>query len=384
MKKHLPIIAAWLISGFPCSVSSQHVLEGELNMYRPYDIIVKQQVSYKDPGRTGPNVLWDFSALSVENDAYELSYTTDNDTIITGTEHLTRYHYTLQNDSLLLWGFDSPTTQVKNIQPELLLKFPVNYGETSQSCYYTHGKYGNRLEVDLMGTIETTADAFGMMILPDKDTLRNVLRTRTLKYIAEETVPISKRYYDKTETPLQIHPDSIAKRLNTDSLLFITETFRWYEKGYRYPIFETIRSWEQHNESEAYHFLNTAFFYPPQEHYYLDEDEANRELLENREQEAGGSDGSNTPSDPWTELSYNIYPNPVTAILAIEIYLPQTAHIHIQLRNTMGLILLEEEKGSHPVGTCDFQSDLSAIPVGNYVLDIWLNEHLVSEIIMKR
>jgi hypothetical protein len=373
-----------LFIGFPCLISAQHALEGELNMFRPYDIIIKQQASYKDPGRTGASVLWDFSKLNVENEAYELYYSTDNDTTVTGTEHLTRYHYTLQNDSLLLWGFDSPTTQVKNIQPELLLRFPVNYGDTSQSHYYTHGKYGNRLEVDLMGTIETTADSYGMMILPDKDTLRNVLRTRTLKYIAEETVPITKRYYDKTEAPLQIPPDSIDKRLSTDSVLFVTETFRWYGKGYRYPIFETVRSWEQHAGEQPYQFQNTAFFYPPQEHYYLDEDEANRALLENQEQEENGEAGNNTAADPWAGLSYNIYPNPTTALLAIELYLPQTAGIRLQLRNTMGLILAEEEKGSHTAGIHDFQLDLSSAPVGNYVLDIWLNEHLVSEIIMKR
>jgi len=221
-------------------LGAQLGLQSQLNMPRANDLIIKQQVEYKDPGRSGEEVLWDFSRLKVVNDAYELAYSTPNDTIITGMEHLTQYHYVLQNDSLLLLGFDNPTTHLHNIQPEVLLKFPFQNGDITGSYYYGHGKYGNRLEMDVMGTTQTVADACGMMILPSKDTLKQVLRTHTIKYIAENTVPISDSYYEKLKSPLVISTDSIDRRLATDTVLFVVETFRWYEKGYRYPIFETV------------------------------------------------------------------------------------------------------------------------------------------------
>jgi hypothetical protein len=359
--------------------SAQYILQSSLNGFRPDDVIIKQQVSYKDPGRTGANVLWDFSQLEVENDEYELLYSTENDTVITGMEHLTQYHYTLQNDSLLLWGFDNQTTKLHNVQPELLLKFPVNYGDTVNSYYYAHGKYGNRLELDAMGTIETGADSYGMMILPNKDTLKHVLRTHTIKYIAEDTRPISYSYYDKLESPLFITGDSIDQRLASDSVLFVVETFRWYEKGYRYPVFETVRSWEQHRSNEDYEFLATAFFYPPQEHYYLDNDEENLAILENEANE------DTVIIDPWEGLTYNLYPNPVKTNLDVEMYLPKNANtIRIQLRSTMGLIVSDKNLGARPEGTYSFQVDMWTVPVGNYVLDIWLDDHLISEILMKR
>jgi hypothetical protein len=376
MKIMKKIVIFWLL-GIPGMLSAQHTLQSDLNGFRADDVLIKQQVSYKDPGRTGANVLWDFSQLTVINDEYELSYSTDNDTVITGTEHRTRYHYALQNDSLLLWGFDNQTTKLDNVQPELLLKFPVNYGDTVQSYYYAHGKYGNRLELDAMGTTETGADSYGMMILPNKDTLKQVLRTHTLKYIAKEKRPISDRYYDKLEFPLVISPDSIDRRLATDSALFVTETFRWYEKGYRYPVFETLRSWEQHRGKRKKHeFSATAFFYPPQEHYYLDDDEENSALLdENKE----------VIVDPWEGLTYNIYPNPVKTYLDVEMYLPKSAdNIRVQLRSTMGMMVVDKNHGYHPEGTYHFQLDLVTLPVGNYVLDMWLEDHLVSTIIMKR
>jgi hypothetical protein len=354
---------------------AQHRLEASLNMFRAGDVIIKQQVKYKDPGRTGENVLWDFSWLTIENDEYELLYSTDNDTIITGTEHLTQYHYSLQNDSVFLWGFDNQTTRLHNVQPELLLKFPFNYGATIRSHYYAHGKYGNRLELDAMGTIETKADSYGMMILPNKDTLKHVLRTHTLKYIAEASKPISYQYYDKLESPLFISPDSINQRLATDSVLFVVETFRWYEKGYRYPVFETVRSWEQQRNNSDYDFINTAFFYPPQEHYYLDDDEENLSILANEE---------DAPIDQWKGLTYNIYPNPVKTNLYVEMYLPKPATIRLQLRNTMGLIELDKNYGYYLEGICRFQLDMWSMPIGNYVLDMWLNDYMVSQIIMKR
>jgi hypothetical protein len=366
----------------PATIQAQHILQSGLNMFRANDVLIKQQVSYKDPGRTGANVLWDFSQLDVVNDEYELFYSTENDTIITGMEHLTLYHYSLQNDSLLLWGFENQTTKLKNKQPELLLHFPVAYGDTVGSYFYGHGKYGNRLELEAMGSIETATDAYGMMILPDKDTLKQVLRTRTLKVIAKESKPISETYYVKDTAQIVFPLDSIQYHLTNDSVLFMVETFRWYEKGYRYPVFETVRSWEQYPAGDASEFLATAFFYPPQEHYYLDDDEENLAVLDSLENE---SNASNTVIDPWQGLSYNIYPNPVkSAPLEVELYLPQPATIHVQLRSTMGMIALDSNKGYHSEGTCSFQLDTYTLPVGNYILDIRLNEKLISEVIMKR
>jgi hypothetical protein len=366
-----------LLWGFPAFLPAQHSLQSRLNMFRPEDAIVKQQVEYKEPGRTGANVLWDFSRLNVVNDEYELIYSAYNDTVITGTEHLTNYHYALQNDSLLLWGFENQTTKLRNVQPELLLKFPFHYGDTTSSYYYAHGKYGNRLELDAMGSLETVADSYGMMILPSKDTLKHVLRTHTLKYIAEDTRPIDDNYYEKMEHPLNLSSDSIRYRIQNDSAVFVVETFRWYEEGYRYPVFETVRSWEQYSDTADYEFLATAFFYPPQEHYYRAEDADNLSLLASE---------SDSVADPWAGLSYNLYPNPVKNVnLNVEIYLPKSAQrVLVQLRSTMGLIISDQNLGAYSEGMLNFQVDTWHLPVGNYILDIWLDEKLISEIIMKR
>ena len=81
---------------------SQHVLRSELNHFRPGDEIIKQQVEYKNPGRSGENVLWDFSKLDVINDAYRLTYSGYEGVWAIGMEKNTNYYYTQYNDSLLL------------------------------------------------------------------------------------------------------------------------------------------------------------------------------------------------------------------------------------------------------------------------------------------
>ena len=367
------------------SLNAQNSLQSKYNMFRAGDEIIKQQVEYKDPGRAGENVLWDFSKLASVNDEYTLLYDTYNDTVIVGTEHLTQYRYTLQNDSLLLWGFENRSTRLINRRPELLLKFPVNFSGKSKSHYYAHGKHGNRLELEAMGTIETEADAYGMMVLPDKDTLKQVLRTRTIKYIAETSRPISESYFQKENHPEFVPDDSIALRLQTDSVIFVVETLRWYEKGYRYPVFETVRSWEQHhNKGRKYEFLATAFFYPPQAHYYLDDDADNLSLFDTGHAETD-SISDNPDINPWKGLTYNFYPNPVIANLEIEIYLPRQAnHVRMQLTDKIGRSVWEKRYRNWEEGIHSTQIIMSPFVRGEYVLDMWFDGYQVGAKILKK
>ena len=367
-----------------CWIFPQHRLESHLNMFRQGDEIIKQQVEYKDPGRSGENVLWDFSRQVLVNEAYRVNYFEtprgasgeEAPVFISGREHRTSYNYSLENDSLLAWGFRNASTLVENSQPELLLRFPVTFGDSTRHYFYGHGKSGNRLELDIMGRTTTKADAYGMMILPNGDTLKHVLRTRTLKIISETVKPITREYGEKHRNPPYILPDSIDLRIREDSVLFILETFRWYEKGYRYPIFETVRSWERHKAKPEYEFLSTSFFYPPQEHYYLEEDEENLALV---------LEGEEENRDPWEGLTYNVFPNPVTTVATVELYLPRPVQaMRVQLRSILGDILIDEQKGSFQPGVCSFSLEAYTLPRGNYILNIWLDDKLIEQVLLKR
>jgi hypothetical protein len=66
-------------------------------------------------------------------------------------------------------------------------------------------------------------------------------------------------------------------------------------------------------------------------------------------------------------------------------YLPKAAgNIQVQVRNTTGLFVLNESKGGRSAGIYTLQVLMYSVPTGNYILNIWLDEHLISEIILKR
>lgn len=368
---YITFLVLW---GIPGILSAQNILKSELNSFHAGDIIIKQQVEYKDPGRSGEDVLWDFSRLNVINDRYELTYSAFNDYIITGTEHSNNYYYGTVNDSLFSLGYDNPTTRLYGIQPELMLHFPVNYGDSVSKYFYAHGKHGNRLELDAFGKTITRADAHGMILLPSGDTLKQVIRIHTIKYLYEDTRPIGKEYYVKQKTPLHISPDSINQRFSTDSLCFVLETFRWYARGYRYPVFETIRSGET---------LVTAFFFPPEEQYFETEDEANIAERQRMMEEENTISPSN---NPWEGMTYNIFPNPVVSDLQFELFLPHSCNnVRIQIRSQMGLVYMDETKGAYPQGINHFSFNVNHLSTGNYVLDFWLDGYLIhGSVIMKR
>jgi len=347
-------------------------------MMRAGDEIVKQQVEYKDPGRSGENVLWDFGKLKTQNDEYKLTYSGRNGKIA-GTEHRTMYYYSLSGDSLFCHGFENPTTLMTDERPELLMKFPVKYGDSTFCCYNGNGRYCDRLKIGAMGTVTGKADAYGMMILPDGDTLKNVIRVHTVKTIAENTGPL---FYHDLADPVKTYvtDDSINYRLANDTVLLGVETYRWYVKGYRYPVFETVKSiTDRHGEERT--FFDTAFYYPPQEHYYLENDPENLALLkEDADAETGGPQNTG----PWAGLTYNFYPNPAVTNLEVEMYLPRTAHVRMQLTNRPGQVVWSRDFGIWREGINTAQIFVSPFPTGEYVLNMWVEDYMIGEIIMKK
>jgi len=366
--------ACLLLLGILCIAPARGQLKSELNMFRSGDLIFKQQVEYKNPGRSGESVLWDFSRLTSIDDSYTLEYSTPDSIVIAGSEHHTRYYYSLSGDSLLCHGYENATTLMVNERPELLLRFPVAYGD-STFCYYNgNGKYCDRLEVSAMGTVSSKADARGMMILPDGDTLKNVLRVHTVKKIAYGTKPL---FFHGENAPYTfVSNDSIGYRLASDSLLMELDTYRWYTEGYRYPVFETVKSITNKHGQES-EFFNTAFFYPPQDHYYLETDPENKKIVE--------AQNKGKKEDPLAGSTFNAYPNPMGSTLEVEVFIPVEAKIKVQVRSVVNKsVYINENKGKFAPGSHHFQFNVSKLPQGYYLINIWADNYLLSETLLKQ
>ena len=356
------------------SLSAQHSLQSELNFPRAGDEIVKQQVEYKDPGRSGENVLWDFSKLNAVNDEYTLSYSEPvaiNDSmyimgldtilmknlseerLLIGTEHNTMYYYYLTANRMWVLGHENPTTLLQYTRPLFVCAYPMQYQDSCKYDYQSKGLYSSTVPFTSDGEVQMSADAYGMMILPSGDTLRNILRTHAVQTI--------RQVFQTGDSLKAEHHSSV-------------ETCKWFSKGYRYPVFETIQTSVVTDGTENVNF-ETAFFFPPQEQYYPEEDPENAALREEKT--------DNVP-DPWAGLTYNIYPNPVETNLEVEVYMPKEGQVRMQLTDRSGGVVWKRSYGKWNEDVHSAQIFMSPFTKGDYVLNMLFDDYLVGEKILKK
>lgn len=371
---------------FPLSVFSQFSLESSSTLPRANDTIVKQCVEYRDPGRSGANVLWDFSELELLDDAYTISYGQIGDSL-TGTEHRTTYYYGVSGDSLFFHGYEKNTTWMKYVRPELLLKYPVHYGDSLQSYYQGLGKYCTDLSLDVMGTTDVKADAYGFMVLPSGDTLRHVLRVRSFKRMAEGSDILDLRRFERSLLSPLLPIDSIDCRLSNDTAILEIETFRWYALGYRYPVFETVRGVTVKNK-ESKEFFAFSFFYSPQEHAYLSDDMVNLALLSveevrSRVEKKSVSYDGNENSLGRDILNYNVYWETSDETVRLDYRLSGDAEVAVYLYGMQGRTLVVCPVKNYPDGFYSQEFDFLEMDSGQYLLLMVVNGKRYTEKIIK-
>lgn len=335
------------------SLKAQNTLYKSENAPRPGDKIIKERISYFDPGEKGDKKIWYFDHLTTEKELYELRYS-GNDSLLTGHEHLTFYRYQMQGDSLLITGMENRTMIQKSYLPELSVKYPFRFGDRFESYFYNVGEYQHNLDLTVSGKSIVEADAEGMLIIGE-DTLENILRVHTLrKSVSEIKIPeCSYMSEDSVTAKLRSHPDSIDYRIANDTLVILTDTYRWYAAGYRYPVFETIENKLIRNGKEEPHF-RTAFYYPPDEQYYtLPEDMENLSRREKIEAEklAAKDSSENESVIPKSKISeYKLSGNKAGGDLILEYTLTESADVEIALCNAQGQLLKMYPKETQQAG----------------------------------
>jgi hypothetical protein len=324
-------------------LNAQPSLQHLYNAPRVGDHIVKQQVEYKDPGRAGENVVWDFSYLELINDEYYLDYDSILGIYLTGTEHYTIYYHILTDTALWIDGFENPVNLAKYSKALLKDVYPLNYGDSIEQEYALDGIFSGRRPFAVFGQLKIKADAHGMLVLPSGDTLRKVLRVKT------EQISLS------------------------DSS--VLENYRYFARGFRYPVFEIVRD-------KRDNFATAFFFPPPQDEFFETPDSANQNLLAMDSVEL---ENIQYQQNPWEGMYYNLSPNPVIDNMLFEIYLPKSVNnLRVQITHKNGVSVYNQNKGSFPEGLNAIWLNLSNLSFGNYLLDFWLDGYLVSgSIILK-
>lgn len=317
------------------------------NFFRHGDRIIKQQVEYVDPGRSGKQIIWDFSRLNTINEKYKLVYfhpDKEDTTRFVGMEHQTRYRYELKRDTLWMTGYANRLTEMNYDSAEAQLRFPFRYGDSLRTIFSGKGLYCQKVDLIAKGETTATVDAQGMLITPENDTLKNVLRVHRLRNYTE------------------IDVDSARMRL---------ETYSWYALGYRYPVFETVKSWVIKGDSTMEHF-GTSFYFPIKNLAELAEDPTN-EAIRNNEANANN-----------VLLRCTTWPNPVENDLTVNYELSQDARVSFRLCDVSGRPWVSLPEKVLSAGNQQELIPMSGLPGGDYALYVTVDGYVKRVKVIKR
>lgn len=349
------------------------------------DSLIKQQIEYVDPGKPGKNITWDLSQAQVIREEYPIIYSSPkliedsiyvigNDTIlkryVPNTEYFikkeygTMYYYQFKNDTISLIGHENPTVRLRYTEPLMECVFPLNYNDEFLSPYLLEGVYSNSSKILSSGNIKIKADAYGKIILPEGDTISPVLRVKTT-----QTICRSMRS--------SIYKDSIRPNVQDK----VIETYKWYAKGYRYPVFETV-----HNIINDTLFFGTSFLFPPRQHTYTDIKDITRSDSLNRSWDIDKKNKSkNKDSETYqdgigrdmSERNYEVFPNPTDSYLNIKYAITKPSRINISLYTEDGRLALKIEKDLSASGSYSEIIDFRDLLKGNYLLQITENKRII-------
>lgn len=373
---------------FPVFVQAQ-LITPTLSLPRQGDRLLKHRVTSCDPGKQGHEQVWDFSDIELQDANYELSYTAQGADTIIGTEHQTMYYYHTSGDSLFCLGYENPTTLIAYQKPELLVVFPVFPNCSATDYFDASGAYCDQLNIRLRGKSTITADASGILILPEGDTLHKVLRIYTEKLIHQRIMPITSAHDSLCvgSRSFTLDCDSIEYLLNNDSIHLKTETWRWYAEGYRYPVLETVNS-TIYKFGTIHNHFTTSFVYLPQEQYYgLAHDGDNqqqRQLIaeERREREWKSMANGGEHINSGNIADYNLR-KIEDGNLLLRYRLQQSCVVSWMLYDLQGRQLTTVHRGNQIVGEYLETISISQYPKGEYLLRINLGEQAYTEKIFK-
>lgn len=377
------LISPWFCT-FGILLHAQTALQKETFLPRGGDVIVKQELQYKSPGREGKSVVWDFSELSpLDTESQERLYgKIDSSLICLGRDG--GYKYKLSGDSLFCIGHQNSTQRIDYLLPALNRIYPMNYRDSIHSLYYGEGMYSQVLPIVVFGETTIRMDAEGVLMLPGDIRINNVLRVRETAHVGQRlsSSPAIYSHGDRS----RYSTDSLVYHLRNDSVTWQVTTYKWYAPGYRYPVFETVHTGIIESGNLRPHF-NRSYYFPPQSRDYLMDDPANENILAaiQMREDAWKQGSPNQGGDriPGKEnYAYNFFIDP-NGHLCVEYCLDDPCSVEILLNAMAGYNIWRQSLSEKSRGMHTATYDTSSLPPGTYLLSLVINGKIHTEKIQK-
>ena len=366
-----------LLAAIPTAIHAQII--NFQNTYRQNDLLTGRQVDFPHFNSDGTGLIWDISEWmdSNNNDDYTVKYDAVvgmDDRFTAVTEQDTRYTYKLDDNSLLVCGFENRIAKINYDQPECYLRFPMFYGDSIEGYFHGLGRYCDRLSLRHYGRYKTRVEGIGCIVVADGDTLKNVICLHTERIMSTQLSDITQ--YGNLP---KYSEDSIARHLITDTTLIRTNIFRWYANGYRYPIIETRTRYDGTGENLL---ASAAYFYPPSAQALINNDPANEQT---RGCTRGGGVTDGTLYENYQDEGVLTHQQPYRFTTSgdgkhaiLEYHVPKETLVSYTLYTLDGCVLIQMPPRVQASGFYKESINLKGTNIGVYILDLCLgDEHLI-------
>ncbi len=326
--------------------SAEHCLTFSANMPDCKDTIAMNKVHISNVGTGGLDVVWDFSDAQPYEEGYRYFHVSDSAGII--HKYGNRRIISLSDclDTLKIVHEESRVEQVDYSEPRLQLWYPLCYGDSASSSFSGSGRYCGSHFVRKSGTVSIEADGAGMLVLPSRDTLDNVLRVHILTATALSTELDSD------------HIDTTGVRQEIES------RYEWYASGYRYPILTHIARTSYYDLDFV--AASTEAYLWRQDLSSLTPDTVNEEIL--RQQTSA--------------VSADVFHYELSCLgdrLSVSYTADEDISICALLCSATGIIYQQKNLSCAAGESGDFSMNLAGLQSGNYVLYMNVNGKAYSE-----
>ena len=363
-------ISVFTISFLVCLTISGQQINQSRNHYRNGDILEKKQVSVEGFDLNGKNGVWSLEDAELSKKSFSTEYTAEGDTMMM-LERGNRTYFHQENSIVSIIGSENAQELISYDMPETWLKFPMQMGDSTSGYFNGTGRYCDHLFMRRFGTYKTMADAVGKLVLPESDTLRNVICLHTERYVGTIVTPIDTI---KTDIPV-FTVDSIVTHMIPDSAKVREDIYRWYAEGYRYPVLEATTL---HVGSTA--LSKEVFYFAPEMQEQLALDEENKRIRKQTEEQQDtwnqGGNGSKTPQSPISISDVAVHGQ--TARVTFD--LTEDADIKGLVCTISGMVLRQQSQHFGANTNCQMELDCSGLRKGEYVLYLNTNGHVTSHV----
>ncbi len=359
-------------------------LHSDRNLPRVGDQIIKLEASYLSPGKDGDSIVWNFNALQLNGEEYPVNYFKTSKTDLAGIENSSMQQYSVSRDSLLLKIDENPLSIIRLEKPEVIMVFPAVYEDERTGYFYGKGKYCDRLELDVAGLTHSKVDGYGTLILPENDTIPDVLRVCSVKKTSTYSRPVTSGFKIDTPCDSSLSHEQVLFRLEQDTACTVTKSYRWYAQGSRYPVLEITQINGVIN-GDTVRSTQKAYVFHPLDQQELPEDTANLAVRKQDLPEKGSSPQATGMDEINTITNWIIktYPNPVIDQMKISLQSDVPGKAQVSVYSLQGQLIYQKEFGV-PAGSHTETLDMNLLTRGSYILKVEIGNKSERKVIVKQ